>query len=214
MRPFSLLIPMIAGVVLLGGCSGHVAYTPPTVPQTLKNSVVINKARERAWNALVPELGKQFFVINNMDKSSGFINISYSGSPEQYVDCGTVTSYVKNARGERNYIFPGASAYQKYELLNSSGLYFVERKMSLEGRINLIFEEVEGEQTRITANTKYLLTREQHIQEVAGRTGNLSHVIQFNTGQAGSFPHPGDGEALQCRSTGKLEHDILALLKP
>jgi hypothetical protein len=164
MKPNFMMILMIEGLMFLGGCAGHVAYDPPTPQKSLNNTVVINKPRESVWNVLVPELGKQFFVINNMDKGSGFINISYSGSPERYVDCGTVTSYVKNARGERTYVFPGSSEYQKYEIMNSGTLYFLERKMGLEGRINLVFEDIDAGKTRITANTRYILTREQRVR--------------------------------------------------
>ena len=30
----------------------------------------------------------QFFVSNNLAKSTGLVNLSYSGVPEKYLDCG------------------------------------------------------------------------------------------------------------------------------
>src|SRR5262245_1700641 len=126
--------------VFLVGCSGHTDYFPPPPgpPAHLPTSVVLNVSREKAWQTVVPALGKRFFVINTLDKSSGIINLSYSGDPELYVNCGQLLSYVKNARGERQYQFAGSSAHQQYEVMNSNGLFFVDRKMALEGRINLI----------------------------------------------------------------------------
>jgi hypothetical protein len=141
-------------VVFIVGCAGKLDYARPSAPPTVSNAKTIEKPRDTVWNASVPELGKQFFVINNLDKSSGLINVSYNGDPENYIDCGRITSYVKNARGERTYDFPGARAQQSYEVMNANGLFFVERKMSLEGRVNLVFEEMGPDVTKVTYHLK------------------------------------------------------------
>lgn len=161
----------------------------------------------------MPELGKQFFVINNLDKSSGLINISYSGDPEKYIDCGNITSFVKNARGERTYNFPGAKASQQYEIMDSLGLFFIDRKMLLDGRVNLIFEEISPTQTRVTANTRYSVHRDQTIRTVVTPYPQVfSDNVSFNSGSKGQFPTNANGEFTECAPTGRLERDILSAI--
>lgn len=207
--------PLLLVGLLLAGCAGKVDYVRPTAqPNAANNSKVIERPREAVWNSSVPELGKQFFVINNLDKSSGLINVSYNGNPEKYIDCGRVTSYVKNARGERTYDFSGASAQQQYEVMENNGLFNVNRRMSLEGRVNLIFEEVTPNQTRVTANTRYVVQRQFTITAAANnipRSGSDS--ISFNSGSSGAFAPAKNGQATECVATGALEREILSAIK-
>jgi hypothetical protein len=198
--------------LVVAGCAGKLDYIRPTADPRVENSKIIEKPRDVVWNSAVPALGKQFFVINNLDKSSGFINLSYMGDPEAYVDCGRVLSYVKNARGERTYDFPGAKAEQTYELMNEAGLFFIQRKMSLEGRINLVFEETDPNRTRVSANTRYVVSRSLLVQGASGGSQSGNDSISFNSGSGASFPATRDGRATECVSTGKLERDILSLI--
>src|SRR5690554_3895515 len=110
-------------LTVLTGCAGKLDYHRPTTPVAMQNEKVIKKSRDQVWDDAVPALGKQFFVINNLDKSSGLINVSYSGDPERYVDCGRINSYVKNARGERTYDFSASSAAQQYEIMVNGHLF-------------------------------------------------------------------------------------------
>lgn len=203
--------------VLLGltcaGCTGKLDYVRPATSIKPNNSITINMPRETVWNIAVPKLGKQFFLINNLDKSSGFINLSYSGDPESYVDCGRIISYVSNARGERTYDFPASKADQQYEVM-SGNLFLVRRKMSLEGRINLIFEEVHPSETRVTANIKYVLSKTITVNQVSsGIPETQAESISFNSGGGKSFSAGSDGRATECISTGKLESEILQAVK-
>jgi hypothetical protein len=204
----------VCTVALVAGCSGKVDYVRPSAPPVTSNSKTIEKPRDAVWNASIPELGKQFFVINNLDKSSGLINMSYNGDPENYIDCGRITSYVKNARGERTYDFPGARAQQTYEVMNSSGLFFVERKMSLEGRVNLVFEDISANATKVTANTRYVVTRQLTGRNTANNIPqSRTDTISFNSGGRDFFPANTDGRASECVSTGQLEREILSFIK-
>ena len=208
-------IASILAVVFVSGCAGKLDYVRPTISTAPSaNHKIIDKPREAVWNASVPELGKQFFVINNLDKSSGLINISYSGDPEKYIDCGRITSYVKNARGERTYDFPGAKAQQSFEVMNGNGLFMIDRRMSVEGRVNLVFEEVSKNQTRVTANTRYVVQRQQTARHVANNfPQSTSDSISFNFGGASSFPANADGRATECIANGELEREILSAIK-
>jgi len=65
----------VIGLILLAmtGCAGKVEISRP-MSQATTNSKVIRLPRDVVWNRAVPNLGKQFFVINNLDRSSGLIN--------------------------------------------------------------------------------------------------------------------------------------------
>lgn len=208
----TLIIALAA--MLLTACAGKIDYIRPTATVAPgSNSKVIDKPREAVWSAAVPELGKRFFVINNLDKSSGLINISYTGDPEKYVDCVRIISFVKNARGERTYNFAGSSAQQSYEILEPGGLFFIDRRMSLEGRVNLIFEEVSANQTRITANTRYVVQRVRAIRAAANNSSQtLTDSVSFNSGSSANFAGQ-ESQAAQCAATGTLEQEILNALR-
>lgn len=211
LRVVAVLVP-----ILIVGCAGKVDYVRPTAyiaPQA--NVMTVERPRDLVWNASVAELGKKFFVINNLDKSSGLMNISYTGNPESYVDCGRITSFVKNAQGERTYEFAGAKEQQSYEVMNPGvGLFFVDRRMNLEGRVNLIFEEVGPNTTRVTANTRYVVTRKL----TGRRAGNnipqtTTEAISFTSASGSSFPANSGNKSTDCVSNGVLEREILSAIK-
>jgi hypothetical protein len=208
------LFVVLLAIILTGCMAGKVDYSMPATTPSELNSKTIEKSRDAVWSSSIPKLGKQFFVINNIDKSSGLINLSYSGNPESFIDCGRVTSYVKNARGERTYDFAGSSANQSYEIMNPNGLFLLERKMSLEGRMNLIFEEIDQNSTKVTANTRYVITRQVTSRHISSNfPQSKTDTISFNSGERASFPATHDGRALICVSTGKLERDVLSQIE-
>ena len=211
MRISPILISLMAAFAV-SACAGKFEYTPPLTTPSTDNTTTIDVSKDELWNKIIPRLGKQFFVINNLDKDSGLINISYSGDPTRYIDCGHIYSYVKNARGERNYSFSAASPNESYEIMMGN-LIFVNRKMSLEGRINVILESLQANKTRVTANTRYVLTKSSTVRDVQGRTHNSSDTINFNSGGSASFPNPGAKDQTKCVATGALEREILDLAK-
>lgn len=206
----------LTSLVLLAGCAGKVSYVRPTANAAPGSNVkLVDRPRDAVWGSSIPELGKQFFVINNLDKASGLMNVSYSGDPERYIDCGRITSYVQNARGERTYDFPGAKAQQMYEVMNPGvGLFFIDRRMSVEGRVNLIFEDVGGTSTRVTANTRYVVTRAQTVRSAANNASQSANdTISFNSRSGASFPSNAQGQSAECVATGALEREILSAIK-
>lgn len=198
-----------AAIFFLSGCAGKLDYIRPSpASQVLSNTKIVERSRDAVWSEVVPALGKQFFVINNLDKSSGLINVSYNGDPLKYIDCGRIVSYVKNARGERTYDFPAASPNQQYEVMNDAGLFQVQRTMSLEGRVNMIFEEVGPTTTKVTASTRYVVQRQQTVRDTSGRNNLKTDVMNFNSGAGASFP-----EGAFCQSNGALESELLMTVK-
>lgn len=200
--------------IFIVGCTGHLKYYSPNdiIPQ--KNSVEINKNKDEVWKIIVPTLGKNFFVINNLNKESGIINISYNGDPEKYVNCGYIESYVMNARGKRTYNFPAAAAHQTYEIMDMKRgeLFFVNRRMSLDGRMNLIIEEIGPNKTLVTISTRYILTKSITVSDVQHHSSSFSDTISFNTNQSNRFPTSGSHPGTFCQANGNLEKEVLLLL--
>jgi hypothetical protein len=98
--------------------------------------------------------------------------------------------------------------------MDGSDLFIIERKMFLEGRVTLIFEEIGQNSTKVTTNTSYILTR-----QVTGRNMTKSlpqtstDTISFNAGGRAAFAPDKEGRSVECVYTGKMERDILSLIE-
>lgn len=205
---------MILGLgVFLGGCAGQVAYIPPTNQLPGTNEKIVNKSFDEVWKTTIPALGKNFFVINNLDKDSGLVNVSYSGDPEKYVDCGVIDSKVSNMRGKREYRFPAAKADQAYEIMSQGQLYYLQRKMNLEGRVNLVVQSVEKNKTQVTANIKYVVTRQLRVAAAAGGfPQTFSDTISFGANSGAHFSAGEQSAGTYCVANGHLEREILGIV--
>lgn len=192
------------------GCSGRMQYLPPETGPDISTSKVVPASRDAVWQRAVAELGKVYFAINVSDAAGGLLNISFTGDPAEYLDCGRIVSDVKNLAGARSYDFPAATRSQRYEVMDSGRLFSVQRSLALEGRANVVVERLAARSTRISVNAEYVLTRKL----TANRTGTdetteRSDRITVTSTSPASFPAAGT-DAVACRSTGKLESEILA----
>ncbi|MBI2449479.1 hypothetical protein HYV49_04235 [Candidatus Pacearchaeota archaeon] len=103
-------------VICTTGClGGKYTYKPPDSLPKINNFIEIEEPKDLVWQRLVAGLGREYFVINNLDKESGFINVSYGEDPELFIDCGEISSWVSNLRGRRDYVFPASRAAQQFE---------------------------------------------------------------------------------------------------
>jgi hypothetical protein len=194
-------------LLLLAGCAGDFVYVRPVHLEAPEPLVTVGKNKAEVWQQIVPMLENRAFVIDALDKDAGVIILSYTGDPEGYVDCGHITSYVKNLRGERTYQFPAATASTEYESMQRDGLRVITREMSLEGRINVTVVETGVEQTQVSARARYSVTRNLTMRDARGNREVASHVVHFTSGQDGVFPGTGI-----CRATGLLEAEVLSTL--
>lgn len=214
MKSIISLSIIICSTILISGCvAGKQEYFKPIRNNQIETSKIVDEPKDISWNKTISELGKKFFVINNMDKASGFINISFSGNPEKYLDCGTVSSYVSNLVGERTYTFPGSSALKQYEIMYTEpriALYQATRRMSLEGRINLIFEQISEKETKVNVISKYVINKtiignyNPYLPSI-----NSNESITFSSNEIGRFSE----SQTECISNGKLEEEVLETIK-
>lgn len=208
------IILLVLCVFSLTGCiTGKFEYTPPDQLRKTENSKIIDNTKDAVWKSAISKLGASFFVINNIDKDSGFINLSFSGNPEKYLDCGKIKSVVSNARGERVYEFSASNDNKRYETYSDGNLYFINRKISLDGRANIIIQEASNEKTLVTVNARYVASRVFEVSDVTNKIlENSSESTSFNTNSAGEFKDS-SGSGTVCLSSGMLEREILNLVQ-
>lgn len=222
-------------IINLPGCknfSSSYVYLPPNKAK-YDNDVFINRPFSVVWDELIKHLSKSIFVINNIEKaSSGIINLSFStDTPEEYVDCGRTTWTHKNWSDKEVRIYKTAES-STYKIAPSWGAFrpspmieSVIRETSLEGSIN-IFVTPEGSGTRITVNCRYTFKvnkygdyEKQNVYGGVKERGHLpsssSEIIFFDTIQVkrNNWETSGEPENAKCYSTGKLEQEILNLIK-
>lgn len=212
------------------GTSGF-QYREPNKAQTITNEVVVKFPFSDTWDLMIGHLAKSFFVINNVEKVSRIINVSFStDKPEEYVDCGITERTFQYANESQTYTYPVASS-SSFKTAGKWGPFenlpwvaYLTRKTSLEGRIN-VYVAPKDNDTIVTVNTRYILG-----SRMSGHADNMNAAgtvvqtipiperaltISFNTGQIGSadWGTPAQLQLVKCHSTGKLENEILEMAR-
>lgn len=232
------LICAASVAVFMFGCAtsgrSNFSYVPPSTrvgPPT--SETLVHESFDAVWDRLVGRLATGFFVINNIDKASRLINVSYSSdAPGDFVDCGQST---------RQFSFKDESQTYTYQVADSSTFKTaatwgpmrnlplvgqISRRTSVEGRINLYVAPVSQAATKVTANVKYVLkvtvggfsTAYNAFGVVVNQVPipQSTNDISFSTAEAGSkeWGTPPNADTVVCRTTGKLEESLLEKAKP
>lgn len=224
---------LVAICFLVSGCATQGVSTfdyKEPMPVKVKNEITVNKPYSQVWDKLVKELSKSFYVINNIDKESRIINLSFmTNAPVDYIDCGRSSrTYTHNDKTEK-YDYDTAGSY-KYKLAtdvqpnkNFSYYYMLNRDTSLEGRANIYIAPSEKDinSTVITVNTRYIfslkVTGNVFAEHFGGniqqgqRMQDYTDTIMFNTNAPGKSSD--NGVTLTCCSKGKLENEILGMIQ-
>jgi hypothetical protein len=220
-------------IIVISGCAtpgiNSRNYTKHD-PKSVTNEIQVDQPYSQVWDKLVRELSKSFYVINNIDKESRIINISFSSqTPSDFVDCGEAHRTYKHGKEVENYDYNvvDSSTYKWAGGAQASFSFFanIRRTASLEGRSNIYLAPLENDKskTAVAVNTRYMLTIEvtgdtyaQHVNGNIFSRGPIPHVpttvISFNTNKP--IEHDfGEGVILTCFSNGKLEQDVLQILQ-
>jgi hypothetical protein len=200
---------VVALVPALSGCITATANYQPPRAFTVENSKMVAQPFDAVWDQLVRQLSSDFFVINNIDKNSRLINLSFSAAtPSNFVNCGHTARTFSNLRGERTYDYNTADSAQ-YEIKANGTGFGVVRTSRLEGRTN-IYVAPEEAGTRISVNTKYVINVNLVATAFDGRPGGSQQLTwDFSTKEpyAGAGPDP-----VTCTANGSLEKRILNLV--
>ena len=224
---------VILTAIFISGCATQGVSTRKyieDVPTQVKNEIIVPRPYTEVWDVMVKELSKSFFVINNIDKESRIINVSFStNSPAEYVDCGKAhRTYTQGDKREiYDYDIAGSSEYKiATRQFDSCCSYYavIYREAFLEGRSNIYIapKEKDNNSTIVTVNTRYILTIKVTGQNFAERWKGGVFPLQITIPQKTSTwtcntnqperHDTGGGESVTCFSKGKLENEILSMI--
>lgn len=228
---FAIIIFGLAGCATQGANTAKITQKEP---KQISNEVQVNEPYTQVWDKLVKELSKSFYVINNIDKESRIINLSFSSqSPTDFIDCGeTHRSYTQDGKTENfNYEIADSSVYKAALPLTPGRPAFfnyavIKRNTSLEGRANVYLAPLVNDKSKTTVavNTRFMLTIDTRGDVFAqhAMNGNVLPlgqipqqrpiVISFNTNKPTEHNF-GEGVKSTCFSIGKLEQDVLQILQ-
>lgn len=138
------IIALLFATPMLSGCVSA-AYAPPTAKYKPQKIFYINKKFDEAYKELVSVLASTFFSIDNFEKDSGLITLSFvaAGDISEYIDCGS-WNY------ENTLLTPPIVFEGKYE-----DFLVQHRGAKLQGRMNIVMKP-DGDKTTLIINSRYV----------------------------------------------------------
>lgn len=235
MNRFILPLLLVVSLTAITGCATQgvnaYKYNEP-VQSKVENEITVDASYSSVWDKLVRQISKSFYVINNIDKESRIINLTFStNKPEQYIDCGrTNRTYTQGDKVEKFVYEVAASSDYKAAAPEQphpswASYHMIHRRTNLEGRSNIYIapSDKDNSKTVVSVNTRYiwtvLVTGDYFIENAGGnsfhrgQTTGLSLsplTISFNTSEKGE--DNGAGDKIYCVSKGTLEKEILGLI--
>ncbi|PCJ62707.1 MAG: hypothetical protein COA73_06110 [Candidatus Hydrogenedentota bacterium] len=223
----------IVAMIFSSGCATTPALSfasnEKPKPEEIQNSRIVDKSFDDVWDKLVGNLATQFYVINNIDKESRLINVSFStDTPENYVTGGVTRRELKGKEGTTEFTYdPAAKAtfvhtykWGVYKNLPAEAL--VTRTPSLGGRAN-VYVAPHEDGTIVTVNARFIIkvsitgtyTAKNAFGGVqdAGRLTPSTASASFNTNipTTVTWESVGEPETVTFQSLGVFESDILAM---
>lgn len=196
----STFAPLALLAVVSASCANKINYTPPAADAPAPpNVLVVTAPFDEVWSGLIERVGSQFFAIDNFEKESGLLTLSFTASP--------MSSVVDGGHIEVNYDNSFAAGMGNYRptVLKFNGPYttYIEQyhRAQLNGRVNLVVRSVDASTTKVTVNTRYA------IKTDAG-------TITLHSGERvhGSFKAGGRTKSCAFQPTGVVEQKILSAL--
>ena len=177
-------------------------YVPPNIDETnFKNSVITNKNFHETWTSVIDFIDDSFFKIQNLEKDSGLITLSFgSNEPENFIDCGDF---------EYTLFFTGEKFKGSYIDYAKSGLLAV-----LEAKMNINIQKIDNESTKVSINTNYTFST-QHA--LGYYDPELNQTYSFVSGGYQTinvlYPISGSIPTRTCKSTNFAENSIFNVIK-
>jgi uncharacterized protein YceK len=185
----------IGAALVLSGCASVGSYTPPSslTGDDAKNEVVVDKPFDATWASLIDYASSTFFAIDNFEKASGLITLSFGSSdPGRFIDCGQIVSQSGNFNGPY-------TTYMATQL-----------RATLTGKMNLVVRQVDPNRTLVRANARYIFVAPPQAQ-VSGESWTFESGGQATVTVAN--PVSGTIPTRTCRPTYAAEKAILDAVK-
>ena len=177
-------------------------YVPPNIDDTnFKSSVITDKNFEETWTTVIDFVNDSFFKIENLDKESGLLALSFgSKEAENFIDCGYF---------EYTLFFTGEEFKGSYIDYVKSGLLAV-----LEARMNINIQKIDNKSTKISINTNYTYSTQHALGYYDPK---LNQTYSFVSGGYQTIdvinPIKGSIPTRTCKSTNFAENIIFNLIK-
>lgn len=183
-----ILISLISFFIVWSCASA--TYIAPKSNNDIKNfSRVINKSYDDTWKALIDYSASTFFSIDNYEKASGLLTLSFGASnPSEFITGGhwEASSITDNFSGD----------YVDYLVKYFNG--------TLNGKMNIVVLEIDSMHTKVRVNARYIFSA-----NVLGTINTWS----FDSGNCGtidvSTPTRGTQPERTICPTYKAENDVL-----
>jgi len=177
-------------------------YVPPNIDDiNFKNSVTTNKNFDDIWTSVIDFVNDSFFKIENLDKDSGLLTLSFgSKETENFIDCGDF---------EYTLFFTGEEFKGSYIDYAKSGLLAV-----LEAKMNINIRKIDNESTKININTNYTFSTQHALGYYDPK---LNQTYSFESGSYQTIdvinPIKGSIPTRTCKSTNFAENAIFNVIK-
>ena len=177
-------------------------YVPPSIDDiNFKNFVITNKNFDETWTSLIDFVNDSFFKIENIEKDSGSLTLSFgSKEPENFIDCGEF---------EYTLFFTGEEFKGSYIDYVKSGLLAV-----LEAKMNINIQKIDNDSTKISINTNYTFSTQHALGYYDPK---LNQTYSFVSGGYQTIdvinPISGSIPTRTCKSTNFAEKAIFKVIK-
>jgi hypothetical protein len=225
-------------LIFIGSCASvsmplsTINYSPP-LENYIENKVIINAPFDETWDKLVSGLSETFYVINNIDKESRLLNVSFSvkDKPSLYTDCGITArtfDFVGDIRKFRYEVADSSTYFWHSDTPPNPNIFYVEafRDTSLSGRSNIYVAPNDENTTTVSVNVRYShltkLSWDSYLYAVLYRTHDKItsagrqyqpdlESVDFNTNSP--LPANAPEDRYLCVPTGKFENDIIDIVR-
>ena len=177
-------------------------YIPPNIDDTnFKSSVITNKNFDETWTSVTDFVSDSFFKIENIDKDSGLLTLSFgSKEAENFIDCGDF---------EYTLFFTGEEFKGSYIDYAKSGLLAV-----LKAKMIINIQKIDNEFTKISINTNYIYSTQHALGYYDPK---LNQTYSFVSGGYETIdvinPISGSIPTRTCKSTNFAENAIFNVIK-
>ena len=176
-------------------------YVPPNIDDTnFKSSVISDKNFEETWTTVIDFVNDSFFKIENLEKDSGLIALSFgSKEAENFIDCGYF---------EYTLFFTGEEFKGSYIDYAKSGLLAM-----LKAKMNINIRKIDNKSTKISINTNYTYSTQHALGYYDPK---LNQTYSFVTGGYQTInvinPISGSIPTRTCKSTNFAENEIFNVI--
>jgi hypothetical protein len=194
------LVSISVAILFLSGCAMTASYVPPEHEGTKdKYSVNIQRDFDTVWKELIQYSASTFFAIDNYEKDSGLITLSFGAAkPSDFITGGQWKASSQQMKFDGDYV-------------DYSSIY---RKGALSGKMNIVVTSISDTESFVRVSARYVFTTPSASTQYAVVP---SHTWSFDTGNCSSIvvsnAASGTGNTRTICPTYKAENAIINALK-